>query len=213
MSVDFFPWSDKILGFLFHRSPEATILRSVSRKDASAPVVAQFSSRGPNIILPEILKVHLNHNLYLSPSFVSFHLYTFSVCLIMSQPDISAPGVDILAAFSPLASPSEISGDKRAARYNIISGTSMACPHVAGVAAYVKTFHPNWSPSAIQSALMTTGKLCYPTSNKRKSSLNWIYVWASLNHLNIFQSHESLLSSSNIYTIGSKLLQIYHIRT
>uniref|UniRef100_F6GUX0 Subtilisin-like protease SBT4.3 n=1 Tax=Vitis vinifera TaxID=29760 RepID=F6GUX0_VITVI len=119
---------NKLLSYINStKSPEATILRSVSRKDASAPVVAQFSSRGPNIILPEILK-----------------------------PDISAPGVDILAAFSPLASPSEISGDKRAARYNIISGTSMACPHVAGVAAYVKTFHPNWSPSAIQSALMTT---------------------------------------------------------
>jgi subtilisin family serine protease len=33
----------------------------------------------------------------------------------------------------------------------------MSCPHVAGAAAYIKTFHPNWSPSAIKSALMTTG--------------------------------------------------------
>jgi len=34
----------------------------------------------------------------------------------------------------------------------------MACPHVTAVAAYVKSFHPNWSPAALKSALMTTGK-------------------------------------------------------
>ena len=33
----------------------------------------------------------------------------------------------------------------------------MSCPHVAAAAAYVKSFHPNWSPSAIKSALTTTG--------------------------------------------------------
>ena len=33
----------------------------------------------------------------------------------------------------------------------------MACPHVTGAAAYVKSLHPSWSVSAIKSALMTTG--------------------------------------------------------
>lgn len=73
------------------------------------------------------------------------------------QPDISAPGVEILAAWSPEASMSIYPNDTRSVMYNIISGTSMACPHVTGAAAFLKSFHPEWSPAAIMSALMTTG--------------------------------------------------------
>ncbi|XP_073152954.1 subtilisin-like protease SBT4.3 [Henckelia pumila] len=103
------------------------ILKSELVTNLNAPSVASFSSRGPNVIFPNILK-----------------------------PDVTAPGVEILAAFSPLASPSENSQDKRSVKYSILSGTSMSCPHVAGAAAYVKSLHPDWSPSAIKSALMTT---------------------------------------------------------
>jgi len=62
-----------------------------------------------------------------------------------------------LASWSALSSISGVKGDKRVSNLNIISGTSMACPHVTGAAAYVKSNHPNWSPAAIKSALMTTG--------------------------------------------------------
>lgn len=78
------------------------------------------------------------------------------------QPDVSAPGLEILAAYSPEASPSDNPGDKRSVKFSVMSGTSMACPHVAGVAAYVKSFHPDWSPSTIKSAIMTTGNVQKP---------------------------------------------------
>ncbi|CAL0328175.1 unnamed protein product [Lupinus luteus] len=110
-------------------NPTAEILKSEIVTDNNAPIVADFSSRGPNKLVPEILK-----------------------------PDISAPGVDILASFSQAVSPSRKKSDKRSAKYSIISGTSMACPHVSGIAAYLKTFHLDWSPAAIKSALMTSAK-------------------------------------------------------
>ncbi|KAL6575551.1 hypothetical protein OROHE_000928 [Orobanche hederae] len=79
-----------------------------------SPVVASFSSRGPNRATSQILK-----------------------------PDVIGPGVNILAAW------------KRQSFY-IASGTSMSCPHISGLAALLKAAHPEWSPSAIKSALMTT---------------------------------------------------------
>ena len=74
------------------------------------------------------------------------------------QPDLTAPGVDILAAWTEASSVTGKEGDTRVVPYNIISGTSMSCPHASAAAAYIKSFHPTWSPAAIKSALMTTGK-------------------------------------------------------
>ena len=73
------------------------------------------------------------------------------------QPDITAPGVNILAAWSPVAT--EATVEHRSVDYNIISGTSMSCPHVTAVAAIIKSHHPHWGPAAIMSSIMTTGKL------------------------------------------------------
>ncbi|KAH6778949.1 hypothetical protein C2S52_010186 [Perilla frutescens var. hirtella] len=91
--------------------------------DEHAPIVASFSSRGPSLASPGILK-----------------------------PDIIGPGVNILAAW-----PVSIDGRTNTkSTFNMISGTSMACPHLSGVAALIKSAHPHWSPAAIKSAIMTT---------------------------------------------------------
>jgi len=59
--------------------------------------------------------------------------------------------VDILAAF-----PSK--GTTKNSGFAFLSGTSMSCPHVAGIAALMKSKNPTWSPAAIRSALVTTGE-------------------------------------------------------
>ncbi|MFJ9674230.1 S8 family serine peptidase [Streptomyces sp. NPDC101221] len=66
------------------------------------------------------------------------------------KPDLSAPGVGILAARSRLT---EGSGD-----YTGMDGTSMATPHIAGVAALLAEQHPDWTGARLKDALMSTSK-------------------------------------------------------
>ncbi|KAF7139098.1 hypothetical protein RHSIM_Rhsim07G0097100 [Rhododendron simsii] len=69
------------------------------------------------------------------------------------KPDIIGPGVNILAAW-PFSV--ENRADTTKSIFNVISGTSMSCPHLSGIAALLKSVHPDWSPAAIKSAIMTT---------------------------------------------------------
>ncbi|KAF8391713.1 hypothetical protein HHK36_024022 [Tetracentron sinense] len=112
-----------------------------------APFMASFSSKGPNTITPEILK-----------------------------PDITAPGVNVIAAYTEAEGPTNEPFDKRRIPFNAISGTSMSCPHVSGIAGLLKTLHPDWSPSAIRSALMTTAKT---RDNNMEPMLNSSFVKAT----------------------------------
>lgn len=81
------------------------------------------------------------------------------------QPDITAPGVSVIAAYTQAEGPTNQDFDKRRVLYNSVSGTSMSCPHVSGIAGLLKTLYPHWSPAAIKSAIMTTGM---ETSSKIK---------------------------------------------
>ncbi|KAK6157111.1 hypothetical protein DH2020_011359 [Rehmannia glutinosa] len=112
------------------RSPVAYITKATTQLGTKpAPFMAAFSSKGPNTITPEILK-----------------------------PDITAPGVSIIAAYTEAQGPTNQDFDTRRVMFNSVSGTSMSCPHVSGVVGLLKTLHPNWSPAAIKSAIMTTAR-------------------------------------------------------
>ena len=96
---------------------------SLGTVDEPAPVMAAFSSRGPDSVAEDIIK-----------------------------PDITGPGVQILAGWSPFPDPGEVPGEL----FSAIAGTSMSSPHVAGAFALLKQAHPDWSPAMAKSALMTT---------------------------------------------------------
>ena len=70
----------------------------------------------------------------------------------IAKPDLGAPGVNILAADTPTPATGERPGET----FQIISGTSMASPEVAGAAALLAQLEPDWSPAAVKSALMTS---------------------------------------------------------
>ncbi|WCJ37334.1 Subtilase family protein [Euphorbia peplus] len=105
-----------------------------------APYMAAFSSRGPNSVTPEILK-----------------------------PDITAPGVSVIAAFTEAQGPTDEDFDIRRVEFNSISGTSMSCPHVSGIVGLLRALHPTWSPAAIKSAIMTTATTM---DNNKEAILN-----------------------------------------
>ncbi|WP_207948369.1 S8 family peptidase [Metallococcus carri] len=100
-------------------NPTATI-SAVDTSPARAPQMAAFSSYGPALAGGgDLLK-----------------------------PDITAPGVSIIAAVAPPGNEGN--------NFSAYSGTSMSAPHIAGIALLIKQKHPDWSPAAVKSAMMTT---------------------------------------------------------
>jgi hypothetical protein len=74
----------------------------------------------------------------------------------ISKPDITAPGVNILAGHTPVPAFPAAGGGAPGNLFQAIGGTSMSAPHVAGTAALLRQMQPDWTPGQIRSALMMT---------------------------------------------------------
>jgi subtilisin family serine protease len=70
------------------------------------------------------------------------------------KPDITAPGVQILAGMTPTPESTDLGPPNQL--FQAIAGTSMSSPHIAGSAALLFARHPTWSPGQVKSALETT---------------------------------------------------------
>lgn len=108
----------------------------------NAPIMAAFSSRGPNRADPNVLK-----------------------------PDVTAPGVDIIAGGTPGLTQEQhddiVNGTLvPPVEFVSMQGTSMSAPHVAGLSALLRQKHPSWTPAMIKSALMTTATDTFPDAQQ-----------------------------------------------
>ena len=72
------------------------------------------------------------------------------------KPDVTAPGIQILAGHTPDPYDTNFSVGPPGQFFQAIAGTSMSSPHSAGISALVKDAHPDWTPGQIKSALMTS---------------------------------------------------------
>ena len=139
MGGDATPLSQSIPGVMIDNEPGVALLTEIdggsavnaSLNDATftelertGNIMAGFSSRGPYLVVEDWVK-----------------------------PDITAPGVSILAAYT-----TEPANGGAGSLYDYLSGTSMSGPHIAGIGALLKQAHPDWSPAQIKSAIMTTAR-------------------------------------------------------
>ncbi|OEL32598.1 Subtilisin-like protease SBT1.2 [Dichanthelium oligosanthes] len=139
-------------------NPVAQILfRGTVLGTSPAPSMAFFSSRGPSIQNPGILK-----------------------------PGATGPGVNVLAAWPVKVGRPPTAQPLPGPYFNIISGTSMSTPHLSGIAALVKSQHPDWSPAAIKSAIMTTADVTdragNPILDEQRVPADWFATGAG--HVN-----------------------------
>lgn len=161
------------MNFLFNlRSPSGVIYKSHEVK-TPAPFAATFSSRGPNPGSQHILKVLI---------FAVFHacigimailysaydcILTLKLVLFELKSVLQSIWCSLILQLLALTSWHLILLGSHSLVWKGIhnfqnSHSCLGLPwhvHVAGVAAYVKSFHPDWTPAAIRFAIITTGEI------------------------------------------------------
>ncbi|MEZ4363467.1 MAG: S8 family serine peptidase [Kofleriaceae bacterium] len=101
------------------------------------------------------------------------------------KPDVTAPGVSIQSAAVGSGSGGVV-----------FSGTSMAAPHTAGLAALVRQAHPRWSAGQIKNAIVNTsdpaGVVNYPTRRAGAGVVNALaavrtqaFAWADSEEIHL----------------------------
>lgn len=128
--------------------------------EADIPALMVGQADG-NLILAEIdagetVEAILNKGFFLSVTDTGNVMGAFSArgpapVQDVLKPDLTAPGINILAGYTPDAANSMPDEN-----FAFLTGTSMSVPHISGVAALLREAHPEWSPAALKSALLTT---------------------------------------------------------
>jgi subtilisin family serine protease len=131
--------------------------------DSSNIPAVMIGQADGNLILAELdrrldVTVVLDKNLFLNEGDDGNRMASFSSrgpgpVFDVLKPDVTAPGVNILAGFTP-----DAANATKGENFAYLSGTSMSTPHVSGVAALLLQANPTWSPAALKSALMTTAR-------------------------------------------------------
>jgi subtilisin family serine protease len=130
--------TSSVPGVMIDREPGLAILAELS----NGPVNVTLGPLGPGNSIDDPIEGNV--------------MATFSsrganrTALDIVKPDVTAPGVNILAGYS-------VDGET-GQEYGYLSGTSMSSPHVAGIGALLIEANPQWTPSEVKSALMTSAR-------------------------------------------------------
>jgi len=150
-----------IAALVYNIAGDPIVMNGVS--DLSSIPALMIGQADANLILAEldagsVVTVLLDKDLFLKQSDSGNAMASFSArgpgpAADILKPDLTAPGVNILAGFTPDAV-NAMPGEN----FAYLSGTSMSTPHITGVAALLLQAHPDWSPAAIKSSLMTSAR-------------------------------------------------------
>ena len=109
------------------------------------------------------------------------------------KPDVIAPGVSVASV-----------GMGTGVQAAVMSGTSMACPMTAGIAALLKQAHPSWTAVQIKAAIMNTADPSLNTMyNSRLAGTGVVQAQNAVNSTVLATTSENLDSIAFGYVAGS----------